>query len=129
VRSCRPPIACQKAKRRCSVLGFCPGNQFLLEKFEEAIRIAACRERDDTAIMFEVLLGYSGSVPACTECSRPIALGLSPGCPEERQMPDFQPIFERHHPQPGYCLVLRPFNESADRTWGAIKEKLERTFR
>lgn len=44
-------------------------------------------------------------------------------------MPNFQPIFTRHHPQPGYCLVLRPFNKSADRTWGAIQEKLKRTFR
>src|SRR4051812_40912424 len=44
-------------------------------------------------------------------------------------MPNFQPIFKRHHPQPAYCLVLRPFNKSADRTWGVIKEKLKRTFR
>jgi len=44
-------------------------------------------------------------------------------------MPDFQRAFADHYPQPGYCLVLRPFTEPADRAWGAIKESLKRTFR
>ena len=44
-------------------------------------------------------------------------------------MPDFQRIFADHHPQPGYCLVLRPFNDPSDHAWGAIKQKLEHTFR
>lgn len=44
-------------------------------------------------------------------------------------MPNFQRIFADHHPQPGYCLVLRPFNAPSDHAWGAIKQKLEHTFR
>ena len=43
-------------------------------------------------------------------------------------MADFQRILAEHSPQPGYCLVLRPFNESADRAWSAIKLQLEATF-
>ena len=31
--------------------------------------------------------------------------------------------------QPGYCLVLRPFNAPSDRAWGAIKQQLELSFR
>ncbi|MDH4188065.1 MAG: toll/interleukin-1 receptor domain-containing protein [Nitrospira sp.] len=44
-------------------------------------------------------------------------------------MQDFQRIFADHHPQPGYCLVLRPFNDPSDHAWAAIKQKLEHTFR
>jgi hypothetical protein len=44
-------------------------------------------------------------------------------------MPDFQRIFADHYPQPGYCLVLRPFNAASDRAWGAIKQELESAFR
>jgi len=44
-------------------------------------------------------------------------------------MADFQRIFADHHPQPGYCLVLRPFNAPSDRAWGVIKQKLKDAFR
>lgn len=38
-------------------------------------------------------------------------------------MPDIPRIFADHHPQPGYCLVLRPFNDASDHAWGAISRK------
>jgi hypothetical protein len=41
---------------------------------------------------------------------------------------NFQRILADHPPQPGYCLVLRPFNGSSDRAWSAIRQQLEHTF-
>jgi hypothetical protein len=43
-------------------------------------------------------------------------------------MTDFQQIFGVHHPQPGYCLVLRPFNHSSRRAWTAVREELRDKF-
>jgi len=44
-------------------------------------------------------------------------------------MADYRRIFAEHSPQPGYCLVLRPFTDPADRAWRTIKQHLETTFR
>ena len=43
-------------------------------------------------------------------------------------MTDLRKIFEDNPPNPGYCLVLRPFGDKFDRVWSSIKEVLAKPF-
>lgn len=43
-------------------------------------------------------------------------------------MSDLREIFRDNLPNPGYCLVLRPFGDKFDRVWSSIREELAKTF-
>ena len=43
-------------------------------------------------------------------------------------MSDLRRIFKEHHPNPGYCLVIRPMSAEFDVFWGKVARAYKRTF-